>query len=73
MLIVKVIPTLCLIAVSLRVLYDIIFKNKTTDFMYRHMLTFEISDTIIGTKVGFMGVFDCASYCNFSYNFKSFS
>jgi hypothetical protein len=73
--IVIIIPTLCLIGVfilkmiTFRVLHEIIFKLKNNDIVYRYMLAFEISDTILGIIVGLMGVFACGSYCNFSYKF----
>jgi hypothetical protein len=55
-------------AMTIYVLSIILKKNKP-DFIYYYLLTFEISDSIIGIILCFIGLFECGSYCSLSYNY----
>ena len=48
---------------------SIILKKNKPDFIYYYLLTFEISDSIIGIILCFIGLFECGSYCSLSYNY----
>jgi len=48
---------------------SIILKKNKPDFIYYYLLAFEISDSIIGIILSFIGLFECGSYCSLSYNY----